>query len=264
MPQTVAAMAKDIKIAAGGKGDSPIVNRNTIELTKSPEYLSKSSDVLARTFTEDPVIMFMMSSLPEPARLAYLPAYMHSLLKAASLNSAIFEEANDFACCAVWMPPGKRVDNPFTLIQAGFIQCLLRLGIGGCKRMLLDFQKQSDACKRKGLVDPVTKKPIARYHYLFFIATDFHARGQGLATKVVARYQEKATKDDLPVWLEATTPHSRDIYGRQGFQIVQEMRLGKGTHAESGRKEKGGNGVPLWAMIWRPGGAREKSNGTLS
>lgn len=49
----------------------------------------------------------MMSSLSEEARLSYFPSYMHSLLKAASLNDAVFEEANDWSCAAVWMKPGK-------------------------------------------------------------------------------------------------------------------------------------------------------------
>lgn len=117
--------------------------------------------------------------------------------------------------------------------------------------MLIDFQSQSDASKKRGLRDS-KGKPIARYHYLFFIATDFQARGQGLAFKVVARYQQKATMDGLPLWLEATTKHSRDIYERLGFDEVQEMRLGQGTHAASGAIEKGGPGVSIWAMIWFP------------
>ena len=117
--------------------------------------------------------------------------------------------------------------------------------------MLSEFVPQSGACKAKGLVDSNGKK-ITRYWYLFFIATDFHARGQGIASKVVAKWQEKAATDGLPIWLEATTKHSRDIYERLGFQEVQEMRLGRGTHAPSGKFEKGGEGVSIWAMVWKP------------
>ena len=57
----------------------------------------------------------------------------------------------------------------------------------------------------------------------------------------------------MPIWLEATTAHSRDVYARQGFELVQEMKVGEGTHAASGAFEKGGEGVRLWAMIWKPG-----------
>ena len=117
--------------------------------------------------------------------------------------------------------------------------------------MLIDFEKQSDASKRKGLRD-ADGRALKKYHYLFFVATDFHARGQGIASAVVAEYKRKAIEDGLPIWLESTTPKSRDIYARQGFKVVQEMRLGKGSFDETGGPEDGGPGVPLWAMIWHP------------
>ena len=96
-------------------------------------YHQQASYLIARCFTEDPVLRFLMSSLSDEARLSYLPAYIYSLVKAAVLNDAMIQEANDWSCCAVWLPPGKRVDNPFTLLQAGLIGCLTKLGIGGLK-----------------------------------------------------------------------------------------------------------------------------------
>jgi hypothetical protein len=102
-------------------------------LTESPEYLSKATEVISRNFTEDPAIKYMLCDLSESERLAYLPTYMHSLLKASALNDGAFQEANDWLCAAVWMPPGKRVDNPWTFIPAGMIGMLFKLGIKGCK-----------------------------------------------------------------------------------------------------------------------------------
>lgn len=194
---------------------------------------------------------FMTSSLSGEEHLAYLPTYMGSLLKAAMLNDAIFQEANDFSSCAIWVLPGRRVDNTFTLLPAGLIGCLFKVGIGGLKRMLWDFEHQLEACKRKGLVDS-DGNVVKKYHYLFFIATDEAARGKGLASKLVAQYQEKAAAENVPIWIEATTAHSRDVYARQGFRVVQDMCLGKGTHAASGVMEKGGPGVVLYTMIWWP------------
>ena len=65
-------------------------------------------------------------------RLAYLPAYFDVLLTAAAMNHATFEEIDNWASCGVMMPPGYRVDNPFTLLQSGFISVLWQCGIGGC------------------------------------------------------------------------------------------------------------------------------------
>jgi len=59
--------------------------------------------------------------------------YFNTLTKAAALNDAVFQEANGWKCIAVWMPPGKRIDNIWTIVRAGFLGCLVRLGVGGCK-----------------------------------------------------------------------------------------------------------------------------------
>ena len=39
-------------------------------------------------------------------------------MTAAGLDDVLFEDADDFRARAVVMPPGKRVNNPFTLVQA--------------------------------------------------------------------------------------------------------------------------------------------------
>jgi hypothetical protein len=80
----------------------------------------------------------MLSSMAsQAARLAYLPDYFTALLKAAALNGASFDAvadpSGDYETAAVLMPPGRRVDNTWTLLPAGFVGCLWKLGWGGCR-----------------------------------------------------------------------------------------------------------------------------------
>ena len=185
----------------------------------------------------------MLSDLPEDERLAYLPDFMHSLLKASALNNGAFQEANDWSCAAVWMPPGKKIDNPFTVIQAGLVGIAWKIGIRGCKKMFIEFEAQTNAAKKKYLRD-AKGKPLKQFYYLWFIATDRPARGQGLAARVVGKWQEKAANEGQAIWLEATTAKSRDVYTRCGFREVGEpISMGKGTHAATGAYEEGGPGV---------------------
>lgn len=69
---------------------------------------------------------------------------------------------------------------------------------------------------------------------------------------MIERYQAIATRDGIPIWLEATTRHSMAIYANLGFETIEEIVLGKGKAASNGIEEKGGVGVKIWAMIWRP------------
>lgn len=61
-----------------------------------------------------------------------------------------------------------------------------------------------------------------------------------------------AWRDELPVWLEATTEHSRDLYLSLGFEVVEDITIGQGKAAADGTLEANGPGVTLWAMVWWP------------
>lgn len=133
--------------------------------------------------------------------------------------------------------------------------------------MFHDFEAQTEAAKKKHIRD-AQGNPIKGYYYLWFIATDRPARGQGLAGKVVSQWLEKAAKEDRVVWLEATTAKARDVYARCGFKVMGEILLGKGTHAATGKYQKDGPGVMIWPMFWRPDfrdgvdGVAKGANGT--
>lgn len=100
---------------------------------ESPDYLARSAETIAMIFKDDPLIRYFTSSLSKEAHYAYMAPYIYRILKAATLNNAIFQEANDWSCCAVWLLPGARIDGFLTIIRAGIIQCLFKLGIGGVK-----------------------------------------------------------------------------------------------------------------------------------
>ncbi|UJO16112.1 uncharacterized protein CLAFUR5_04723 [Fulvia fulva] len=224
----------DLETTSATKGDTNIL-----------EYKEKTATLLSEIFISDPVIRFMLSGLDDTTRLSYMHEYFSALTKAAMLNNATFQEASSWTCVAIWLPPGKKVDNPLTILQAGILQAVLKLGFNGIKKMLWDYQGQAEALKKKELEKE-------RFWYLFFIATVVEARGKGLATGVVEGWKGRARADGVPVWLEATTERSRGIYERCGFRVAGEVVLGRGTHSRDGVVEKGGPGVRVWGMVWRP------------
>lgn len=210
------------------------------------ERTQQAAELLSVAFSTDPVITYLLNMLPASKQLSYRRSLFDTLLTAGGLNGATFNEADGWQSCAVLMHPGQRVDNPFTLVQSGLFSVLWNLGVKGCVRMLFEYTSLTDAAKYKALHNR------KRFYYVFFVGTLHEYRGKGLSSALIRDIQAQAARDQLPVWLEATTSYSHQLYQKLGFDTVGEIVLGKGKAAPDGTEAEGGDGVKIWGMIWWP------------
>lgn len=51
--------------------------------------------------------------------------------------------------------------------------------------------------------------------------------------------------------LEATSARARDVYKYYGFEVIEEVHVGKGEVDSRGHRVEGGEGVSMWAMVYR-------------
>ncbi|TKA73891.1 hypothetical protein B0A55_03797 [Friedmanniomyces simplex] len=210
------------------------------------DRIHQASNLYQTAFQDDPVITYMLCNLSTPARHNYLYSYFTSLMTASALNGGIIEQADDWSSCSVLIPPGKRVDNPWTLVPAGILGALFKLGIAGCRRMLFEYEPLTDAARRKALGGQ------KEFYYVFFVATRAEARGRGLSSALLKSAQRRAAEEQVPVWLEATTEYSWKLYQKLGFETIDTIVLGRGYAGPDGSQQKGGEGVPVRGMIWWP------------
>lgn len=216
------------------------------------------------TFKTDPAITFLMHDWRKEDRLAYLPDYFVTLMTAAAMNDAVFDEAwisgpsedrlAPPTCSAVWVLPGRKIDSLKSYTSSSMFHMLFKVGFTGIKRMLVDFQVHANRAKKKGLGKNDGSGQLVQAYYLFFISTASEARGQGLGGKLITRFQDEVRNEGkgTPIWLEATTEGSMRLYERCGFEHVTDWRLGEGIVDKDGEATKGGEGVKLWAMVWWP------------
>lgn len=54
------------------------------------------------------------------------------------------------------------------------------------------------------------------------------------------------------MWLEATTPHARDVYSYFGFKVAEEVVIGEGSIDDNGNLVSGGKGLLIYGMIVEP------------
>ncbi|KAJ5676167.1 hypothetical protein N7462_009064 [Penicillium macrosclerotiorum] len=210
------------------------------------EMLQPVAQLNGRVFDNDPVVAYMLLNMSRDERLAFLPTYWTTLVRSALLNDAMITEADGWKAASVVIPPGRYIDNVWTLLYSGFLCVLWKLGFLGLKRLWTDFSGMTDNAKRKGLHGE------RRYYYIFSIGTEYEHRGKGLAKAIMQYHQRKAQTENVPIWLEATTPSSRKLYLSMGFEEIEEIVLGKGKVATDATLQPGGPGVPLYAMVWWP------------
>lgn len=106
-----------------------------------------------------------------------------------------------------------------------------------------DFGVVSEIAKRRRL----GRSP---YWYLFVIGRDPSRRGNPpVSPRLILPFIQKAKEARVPVWLEATSEHSKNVYEKLGFKVVEELKIGKGRCDKSGNLVDGGEGVSMWAMI---------------
>jgi hypothetical protein len=103
-----------------------------------------------------------------------------------------------------------------------------------------------------GIVTKVAKYRRLRnspYWYLFVIGRESSYKGSSVLPRLILPVIQKAKEQGIPLWLEATTEHSRILYEKLGFKVVEELKVGKGQCDKTGNLVEGGEGVSMWAMI---------------
>lgn len=102
-------------------------------MRRTTELLDAVASLNGRAFDTDPVIAYMLLDMSQEERLQYLPIYWTKLVKSALLNDALITEADGWKAASVFVPPGKYVNGVWSLLWAGFLSVLWRIGFTGVK-----------------------------------------------------------------------------------------------------------------------------------
>lgn len=125
---------------------------------------------------------------------------------------------------ALWAPPGKWHLGPLAQLRL-------------LPRMVSIFGRELPRLLR-GIAFVESKHPHEPHYYLAVLGVEPEAQGRGLGGALMRPVLERCDHDGLPAYLEASTPRSRALYLRNGFEVVEEITFP-------------GGGPPSWRM-WRP------------
>jgi N-acetylglutamate synthase-like GNAT family acetyltransferase len=177
---------------------------------------------LAQAFYEDPVMKWM---LPDGSqRLRRLERTFDSIfLKRVFLPHEETYTTESITGGALWSPPGKWQLSPLDSLR--LLPHMARFWGRNLPRVLRSISYLD------------SKHPHAPHYYLFILGVEPWSQGKGIGKSLMQPILERCDRERIPAYLEASTPRNRDLYARNGFEIVEEIKLPGGS-------------PPLWRM-WR-------------
>jgi GNAT superfamily N-acetyltransferase len=180
---------------------------------------------LALAFYDDPVMRWI---LPDASlRLRQLERSFGSIfLKRVCLPRGETLTTEGIAGGALWLPPGRWQLSPLDNLR------LLPLMAVFWGRNL------PRALRALGYMD--IKHPHDPHYYLFILGVEPGRQGKGTGTSLMRPILERCDSEGMPAYLEASAPRNRDLYARNGFEVVEKVWLPQG-------------GPPLWRMWREPG-----------
>ena len=188
----------------------------------SNEDVPRLADAIARAFGNDPGFSHL---LPNPSdRVERLRLFFETELRGVAMPRGLVWTTEELIGAAVWAPPDVwRVPLTTTVREAPAMTRVFgrRLPLALRSRLRMDSRHPP--------------KPPHWYLGCMAVAPEWQARGLG--TALMAPALASLDAGGIPAYLEASTPRSRELYRRNGFEVTGEFNLPS-------------KGPPLWQM-WR-------------
>ncbi|MBT3410603.1 MAG: GNAT family N-acetyltransferase [Halieaceae bacterium] len=184
------------------------------------EHSERLADILADSFSEDPVMNWV---IPEPALYR---DFFRLLISDIFLPQGIQHMETGERAGGLWLPPGGTFDVPPSFALAGLVTKLfLRKG----PKPLWRISQQGAIFDRH--------HPKSPHYHLVFVGCRKSAQGQGLGSAMLKQGTHMCDEQNMPAYLESSNELNVPLYQRHGFEIIDEESLP-------------GGGPTVWFM-WR-------------
>jgi ribosomal protein S18 acetylase RimI-like enzyme len=191
----------------------------------SAEDVPRLANALARAFENDPGFSHL---LPEgEGRAERLRLFFETELATIGIPSGLAWTTDELIGGAIWLPPDAwRVPVSTTMREVGPMVKVFGRRLPLALRSRLRMERRHP------------RGPSHTYLAVMGVAPEW--QGKGLGTALMRPVLEALDADRRPAYLEASTPRSRELYRRHGFEVTGEFDLPSG-------------GPPIWQMWREPG-----------
>jgi ribosomal protein S18 acetylase RimI-like enzyme len=167
-------------------------------------------------FSNDPVVRWVFRDANQ--YLTFWPPFVKAFAGAA-FEKGTADSIDDYGGVAMWLPPGVASDEET---------------VGALAAEASPPQDEVFA-----FLDLMGEfHPTEQHWYLPLIGVDATSQSRGYGSALLRHALERCDRDQLPAYLEATTPRNKALYERHGFE-------------ELGVIQAGGS-PPMWPMQREP------------
>lgn len=170
---------------------------------------------LTRAFQDDPVLAYLFED--DEQRPLLLSAFFANRIAVNSPTDELLVpvKPDDSSAAALWERPEKDStnDSTFSAMVAGLTAIL---GQDWITDRLVNLFVLGEA------------KPKTPHWYLGFVGTLPEARGKGLASALISSVTEICDAENIPAYLESSSPDNVPLYERHGFRITGEAKIKDG------------------------------------
>ncbi|EXJ56116.1 hypothetical protein A1O7_09047 [Cladophialophora yegresii CBS 114405] len=198
----------------------------------APHEYKEAAACLAEAFRLDNIVRYAIDTpdrmhLTEEQRFEMHQSAMEYVTYAHCLQGLVLTTGNNFDCVALWLPPGKNIDDWLTLLRSGMWRLSWKLSKEGRVRFFDEFLPLLHHSKQEILGDRDNTS-----WYLNYIGTKPEARGRGYARKLIEYVTKMADAEGLPCYLESSHDINIIIYGKLGFELRKHIYLQRAAGKE--------------------------------
>ena len=174
-------------------------------------HANQLGDILGDAFTNDPGFNW---AIPRPS---LYPAFFKLIAEQVYLPHSHVYIEKEGRGAALWLPPGVSANIPMSLTQLGLVaRLVLAKGPGVISRML---EAQETMSKHH---------PKEPHYYLHAIGARQGCQGQGIGSALLKEVTRICDEEQMPAYLESSSPANTVLYLRHGFETMHTTPLGHG------------------------------------
>jgi GNAT superfamily N-acetyltransferase len=166
-------------------------------------------------FRDDPITRWFVRD--DGRYEKFFPGFVRAF-GGGAFASGTADSAGDHAAVALWLPPGVGPDEE---------------KMGELAAQAVPEDEQEERFAFMGQMGEY--HPAYEHWYLPLIGVDPLQRGNGLGSALLKHALERADRDHLPAYLEATSPKNKPLYERHGFEEIGVIQFGSSP--------------PMWPML---------------